>query len=1047
MPVKVRYTNPFPGLSSFESQDSELFFGRESHIAELRKKLSSTRFLAIVASSGSGKSSMIKAGLIPSLQKEKLTGTLADEWRIVLFKPGASPIGNLLGALQKEINSLGQEYPDLEKAVKENPRLLGQIFQTIHDRNILLVIDQFEEVFRYREDETSETGQDETALLIGIIMDILQQQTCPVYVVLTMRSDYLDACTYYPGFTEAINRGYYLLPKMNNDEIRRAIVMPIQLRGATITPTLLERLLGEVERSYDSLPILQHALMRTWNHWESQNRSEPIDVIHYEAVGTMQEAISRHAEEIYHDLPGNNSRLAVQKIFTSLIVLAPGDIGVMRPTLLRRMVRETGLPEEQLTDIINRFRERGTAFLTPSYSQRIDQHSFIDISMERITVLWDRLHKWIEEETESAKLYKKLAVSAQLYQAGKTGLLVNPELQIALKWLKETNPTKEWAEKYDPYFERVINYIDHSRIESENRIKNNENKQKRELKRARYFAIVMGLGSLMSLLFLVISLVLRYDAEQSRKQSLEKEKVATAERARAESQTRESYSQKRIAEQQETIAEQQRRLTEEQRSIAVREQQLAEIKRIEAEIAKQVAIIEKVKADSAQKLAERQKDLAVKARAIADSLRFQADLSRRDAQISQKDAEEQRGKAIARSIAIQSYQMAENSQDVLPALLAAQAYRFNIRNGGQKDNPDIFRALSKATDTRTILRWHRDVVRTVVRRPGGESFASAGDDGTVKVWGADLNAQPAVQTFDTQQKRPASLRSLAFTADGSRLFAGSAEGHLYVWDAMLPSALPRLIRAHQGVINSVLINKTSDRLVSVSGDGTIRTWKITASGLDSLQSIKTGVDLFCARLTPDGRQLACGASKGRVLLLDINDLRKEPASFNYYGFGNRVTALAFDPSGTHLITANSAGSLYQWNFNDNKIDRIGLPLSGRHTSPVSEIIFSPDGSMMATCSYDWTVHLWSYESISNRQIQPIVIDDFDTWVLGIAFSKDSKNLVAGGADRTLRVWSINPEDLYRQVVQKIDRDMTVDEWNRFVGKEIPYEKAVKREVQ
>ncbi|MBU1820317.1 MAG: hypothetical protein KKG00_02240 [Bacteroidetes bacterium] len=990
---------------------------------------------------------MIKAGLIPSLQQEKLAGTSADGWHIILFKPGATPIANLLAALQKDVPGLDKEYPDLEKSVKETPKVLRRLLQAMSDKNILLVIDQFEEVFRYRENENKDSAQSETALLIGIIMDIIQLRDCAVYVVLTMRSDYLDACTNYPGFTEVINQGYYLLPKMNIDEIRQAIVMPIQLRQATITPALVERLLGETERSYDSLPILQHALMRTWNHWESQDRSKPIDIFHYEAIGTMREAISRHAEEIYHDLPGQNSRLAAQKIFTSLIVLAPGDIGIIKPALLSTIVRVTGLPEEILTDVINRFRERGTAFLTPSYTQKIDNHSFIDISLERITILWDRLHKWIEEETESAKLYKKLAVSAQLYQAGKTGLLVNPELQIALKWLKETHPTKEWAEKYDPYFERVVNYLDHSRIEYDNTIKNNEDKQKRELKRARYFAIVMGLGSLMSLLFLVISLVLRYDAEQSRKQSLEKEKVAMAERARAESQTRESISQKRIAEQQETIAEQQRRLTEEQRSIAVREQQLAEIKRIEAEIAKQVAVIEKVKADSAQKIAERQKDLAVKARAIADSLRFQADLSRRDAQISQKDAEEQRGKAIARSIAIQSYQMAENSQDVLPALLAAQAYRFNIRNGGQKDNPDIFRALSKATDTRTVLRWHRDAVRTVVRKPGGESFASAGDDGTVKVWSADLTTQPSVQTFDTQQKRPTSLRSLAFSANGSRLYAGSAQGHLYIWDTLLPAALPRQILAHPGVINSVLINKTSDRLITVSGDGTIRTWKITTSGLDSLQSVRTGIDLFCARLTPDGQQLACGASKGRVLLMDINDLHKEPASFNYYGFGTRVTALAFDPTGNHLITANSAGSLYQWNFKDNKIDRIGLPLSGRHTSPVNEIIFSPDGNLMATCSYDWTIHLWSYESITNRQIQPIVIDDFDTWVLGIAFSKDSKNLVASGADRTVRVWSINPEDLYRQVVQKIDRDMTVDEWNRFVGKEIPYEKAVKKEVQ
>jgi WD40 repeat protein len=156
--------------------------------------------------------------------------------------------------------------------------------------------------------------------------------------------------------------------------------------------------------------------------------------------------------------------------------------------------------------------------------------------------------------------------------------------------------------------------------------------------------------------------------------------------------------------------------------------------------------------------------------------------------------------------------------------------------------------------------------------------------------------------------------------------------------------------------------------------------------------------------------------------------------------------LAFDPEGNYLITANSAGALYRWNFTDNKIDRIGSPLSGRHTSTVNDVIFSPDGKLMATCSYDWSVHLWNYQNITNRQIQPIVIDDYDSWVLGIIFSKDGKELVACGADRTIRTWNVNPEGLYQQVLDKVDRDLTVEEWNRFVGKDIPYEKTVRKVV-
>lgn len=802
-----RHANPFPGLRSFESQDSELFFGRESHIRELRVKLSMNRFLAVVASSGSGKSSLIKAGLIPSLHKDKLSGTAYDDWSVILFKPGATPIRSLAQALQKHLYESENGYQDLATKIRENPRVVYGLLNELAGKNILLVIDQFEEVFRYAQPDDEIHYSGATAQLIALIMDMIRQPNSPIYVVLTMRSDYLDECTNYVGFTEVINRGYYLLPKMNPAEIRQAIVRPIELQEAVIAPALTDRLVAEIGSSFDQLPIMQHALMRTWNHWGSQETDKPIDEAHYEAIGTMQEAISRHAEEIYHGLANDQCRLATEKIFKSLVVLAPGDIGVMRPTRLRRIVRVSGMERELLTEVVNRFRQQGSSFLSPSYTQRIDLDSFIDISLEKIMTLWKRLHDWVVEETDSAKLYKKIGAAAELNQAGKTGLLVNPELQLGIQWLRAEQPTLEWVEKYDPYFERAINYLDYSRIQHENAIKNNEDGQKRELKKARNFAVVMGAASLLSLLFLALSLSLRSEAEQSRKQSLEKEKQAMLERVRAEEQTKESISQKKIAEQQEIIAEQQRRLTEEQRSIAVREQRLAEVKRLEAEIAKQIAEIEKVKADSAQRRAEMQKDLAVKSRALADLLRLQADSSRREAQISQKDAEQQRARAIARSVAIQSYQMNDNGVDALPALLAAQAFRFNLRTGGQKDNPEIFKALSNAANAKTVLRWHSGIVRTVISKPGGNAYASTGDDGTVKVWSANLAGQAGVKSYSTNENSTASLRSLAFSGDGAKLFAGSASGKLYVWPTDELLNVPKAISAHRDVINTLILDR------------------------------------------------------------------------------------------------------------------------------------------------------------------------------------------------------------------------------------------------
>ncbi|WP_338875566.1 hypothetical protein WBJ53_08100 [Spirosoma sp. SC4-14] len=1043
---KVAYTNPFPGLRSFEREDSYLFFGRDNQIRDLKEKLTYSRFLAIVGSSGSGKSSLVKAGLIPHLVDSGLASS-RNRWQIVFFNPEATPIHNFARALYQTFSETNRQFatsftPEaIESLLRSDPNAIVDWYR---DTNLMIVIDQFEELFRYQQTEINRV---EVTSFINLILDASSRQDYEAYVVLTMRSDYLDDCTDYEGLTEAINHGYYLLPKMNKDEIRQAITTPIHVMGASISDALITRILRDIGDKADQLPILQHALMRTWNHWQlNRTASNLIDIANYEAIGTMQKAITLHAEEVYADLADEKSQRAVEKLFKALIVLGEGDAGVIRPASVESLTAITGVAHYLLIDVLNRFREPGVAFLTPIVTVHADPDLIIDISHERIMNLWDRLQTWVKEETESAKFYKQVSSSAMLYHEGKTGLWANPELQIGLKWLAENRPTQAWANRYDPYLERAVNFLEYSRDQFDFDTRNKEQRQKNELRRARFFAIFLGIGALISLLFLIVSAVLRTQAKQSEEEALAEKKIALFERNRAEEQTREAVTQKKIAEQQEIIAEQQRRLTEEQRVIAVREQQTADEKRKEAEAARSIAVEEQKRANVARQEAEKQRQQAQLAQQYAELQKGRAQESQKEAESqrtravsAQKFAEQQRGKAIARSVAIQSYQMSETNQNDLPALLALEAYNLNVKNGGQTDNPDIFNALAKAADTRTVLRKHTDIVRTVAIQPGSNDqvIASGSDDGTVKLWDYTHPAQP-LRSFNTPGKNSDGIRAVAFGKDGKILYGASEKGIIYRWETSQATGKPTAVKANSGPIQALLFSDDFSQLIAVGSNGHISLWNPGTNRLDSLRSVYTGLPIYCARMPPDGKQLVCGSNNSRIVRFDLTDLKKPPVVINRREFGNRITALAFSPDGKQLITGNAGGQIYAWTISNNTLSEFGSLLSGRHTSTVNDIAFSPNGKFLASCSADWSMHIWDYSNLSQQQ-QPIVINDFDSWVMSIRFTSDNKRLIASSADKTIRVRNVNTADLYAELTRKVKRNLTAEEWDKYIGKDIPYE--------
>lgn len=279
--------NPYPGLRPFRESEAHLFFGRSEQIDELLAELEQSRFVAVLGASGSGKSSLVKAGVLPALHGG-FALRVGSHWRIATFRPGGNPIHSLARALAaREV--LGDGETDLVVATAQVEATLrrsslgladtARRSPRLRDGRLLVVVDQFEELFRFRQTEVR--GPGESSAFVRLLIEATRDATAPVDVILTMRSDFLGDCSEFRDLPEMINQGLYLVPRMTRSQLREAITAPAAVGGGAITPRLVQRLLNDAGSDPDVLPVVQHALMRTWDLWAEGGRDGAIDLRHY----------------------------------------------------------------------------------------------------------------------------------------------------------------------------------------------------------------------------------------------------------------------------------------------------------------------------------------------------------------------------------------------------------------------------------------------------------------------------------------------------------------------------------------------------------------------------------------------------------------------------------------------------------------------------------------------------------------------------------------------------------------------------------------------
>ncbi|SDR64119.1 hypothetical protein SAMN05519103_09421 [Rhizobiales bacterium GAS113] len=455
---------PYAGLRPYDFPDHDYFFGRDDQTYALYRLIDVSRFIAVVGSSGAGKSSLVRAGLLPLLEEES-QGAGGRSWRWISLRPGSAPLDRLADAIASLATAddpphvWGARRDRIAFALRLSSFGLADALDELSpfddNTSLLLVVDQFEELIRYSgSDARRGRGQgdlsrwhDEAAHFVRLLLEIARNRARSVHVLITMRSDFIGDCARFQGLPEAVSGTQFLVPSLTRDQLEEIICKPVKKAGASIDPALIERLIIDSGDDPDFLPVLQHCLARLW---EQAPRTDPstgkvghdssrageeastsltgvphLDIPLYKHIGGLAEALSRHADDILLSVPDGG--LAVEQVFRALAEIDKEGRATRRALPFTQLVNETGLPAYQVRDVVDRFRaDDDCSFLVPSLSvtPKLASNTIVDVGHEALLRRWRRIDAvalegtevgqvgWLRAEEEDGNRYRMLALAA-----------------------------------------------------------------------------------------------------------------------------------------------------------------------------------------------------------------------------------------------------------------------------------------------------------------------------------------------------------------------------------------------------------------------------------------------------------------------------------------------------------------------------------------------------------------------------------------------------------------------------------------------------------
>jgi WD40 repeat protein len=1020
---------PYLGLRFFDVLKAHLFFGRVRQIDDLLDKLGSTRFVAVIGPSGSGKSSLVQAGIIPELK---------SGWKIARCRPRAHPISELARALESDwgINQA-------ELTLRRGPLGLRDAAlqsQSTPDQKYLVVVDQFEELFRFK----AGTGNDEASQFVRLLIAATDQNDIDVHVMFTMRSDYLGNCSQFRDLPERLNEGLYLVPRMSRDQLEAAITGPIKLVGASIAPRLVQRLLNDVADDPDQLPVLQHTLLRTWNCWVREGRNGEVDLQHY---GNLQSSLEDHAEDIYKGFGDEEKRIA-EIMFRCLTEIDEAR-EIRRPAAFSELVAVSGAASETAMSVLRVFQADNVAFLTPESSVELRPDTYVDITHESLIRQWTRLRGWAKLEEQDGDLYVRVERRARLAR-GEADYLQGVELEEATKWLDKRYPPP-WTNRYGGEHPQTVSFIEKSLHKSRN-LEQEQEKLARERRRNRY----IGIGAVLGVLFGGVSLWFFYRAQHLAWQFQSEAAAADA------TELLNSDPERGVLRAAEGVK------TSLEHGIDVSPR--VEEALVKAIAASRLRVVlphhEKLNAVSYSpdggELATASSDGTLRIlnpkgteialfphQASVVSVDFSRDgrivTASEDRTVRVWDEAKRAGIlklddfkypiATARFSPDGSHLITETadqtveifdastgkrlvSENVLPEQTELRDPSDNhvlktLKNRPNSHIPTVFRNPEVLTSTTKLAassetldtQYQKIGVRTVYSlafSPDGELVAISGGDGTISVLRAD-NLKRICRS-PNQSGLLGTINDLAFSPDQKRLATGGTDKTIRLWDVESCKEIVPL-RAHEASVTSVRFSRDGKRLVSGSVDRTVRVWNVdpddAENGWRQILILRGHEDAVSGvAFSPEGAFVASVSADKTARVWDVSPEGNETQTFSAHN-GN-LTSLAFSPDGQRIATASYDEKVVKvWDLKSNK----PLVFTG-HTDGVRAVAFSPDsdGKRIATAGQDKTARIWdSATGAHTLTLQGPEIDMFD-----VAFSPDGKKIATAGADNAVvTVWDAN----------------------------------------
>lgn len=879
-----------------------------------------------------------------------------------------------------------------------------------------------------------------------------QQAERPIYVAITMRSDYLGDCAQIPGLAEAVNDGEYLIPRLSREQRRAAIEKPVRVGGGDIAPRLTHQLLNDVGDDPDQLPVLQHALMRIWDCWLADHTDgEPLDLAHYQRIGGLQEALSLHADEAFAELPSDHHRLLARKLFQALTERGADNRGIRRPTRFDQLCAVLDAPPPEVAAVIEAFRQAGRTFLMPMSEAPLTPQTVIDLSHESLMRVWQRLRGWVEEESQSARIYRRLADTALLHQEGKAGFYRGPDLQIALSWRERAQPNAAWADRYHAGFDAAVAFLDQSQREAHAADEAREAARQRELEQARQLAeaqqlrlqqqqraarklrkLVAGLAvvAIFAAIACVAALVARHEAGKMAEIARQNEKKADENATAAQQSQRETADALANAEkagsEAREAASQARAAEEEGRKLLyTTDMQLAPFvwKDDRSTAAQLRTLLAKHVPDS-------------QAPALGAGAALGAGLPTPPA----ADKPDLRGfewyyyqHLLESSAAVFSGHEAA----LTAGTLASDGQLVTLDANGQIRRWDVDSQDEDEAKRRDLPGGPVDLTNSVTRAGVDEAKRRdlpGGPDTRVRVLSPDgrlaaLAEGDKVRVFDTSTGKETCqiesaddpFRRLIFSADSARLvivddkirwlsavsgeviaavnqqFSGPPRGRFARSLVMSADGLTLAVVAHGGggVLFSIFrLDETAQKVTPLAKD---TGWNGTQAG---------------SALSPDGQRIVLGhLFSGGLHVFDTTTGR--PIAGHMSAHASSTSAMAFSSDGAKLATGDAEGTIKIWQDAHKLTSKSAalMTLKG-HQGAITAVRFSSDGRRLVTTSADKTARIWDLEN-AGAAIRPLE-GTSQGWSFMARFSSDGHWIAAASGNR-VRLWDAATGRMVREL--------------------------------